>query len=112
MFDTGALSMVSLDFLKKIQSSGFNTKMVIIIVDFLHGSSEHIPRAIPNIFGFPWDAILSYDKNDCKEYGFKYLGATIYSKMNDITPAANQSDLYFVGRNKAGRNKSVMQLYK
>lgn len=53
MFDTGALSMVSLDFLKKIQSSGFNTKMVIIIADSLHGSSEHIPRAIPNIFGFP-----------------------------------------------------------
>jgi hypothetical protein len=112
MFDTGALSMVSLDFLKKIKSTGNNTKMVIIIADSLHGSSEHIPRAIPNIFGFQWDAILSYDKNDCEEYGFQYLGATIYSKMNGIMPATNQSDLYFVGRNKAGRNEAVMELYK
>lgn len=111
MFDTGALSMVSLDFLRKIKSTGQTTKMVIIIADSLHGSSGHIPDAIPNIFGFHWDAIFSYDKNDCKEYGFEYLGATIYSKMTGIAPSSNQSDIYFVGRNKAERNKSVMQLY-
>ncbi len=112
IFDTGALSMVSLKFLKKIKSTGINTKMIVIVVDSLHGSSEHIPLAMPNIFGFPWDAIFSYDKNDCKEFGFHYLGPTIYSKLEGIQEGKTESDLYFVGRNKAGRNNFVIQLYK
>ena len=74
IFDTGALSMLSASFLYKIKNYRKNIKMALFIVDSLHGASEHIPRAISNILNFPWDVRLSYDINDCAEYGFDYLG--------------------------------------
>ena len=110
MFNTGSLSMISMNFLNRIRASG--ARMVLIVVDSLHGSSQHIPRAIPNIFGFPWDAIFSYDRYDCEEYGFRYLGETIYSRQDQVKPASDSCDLYYAGTNKAGRNEFVTQIHK
>lgn len=112
MFDTGALSMLPMDFLNRIRKANKNVKMVVIAMDSLHGSSEHIRKAIPNLLGFHWDVVLSYDKNDCQEYGFQFLGQGVYSKLNDVTPSTQKSDIYFVGRDKAGRNKEVFNLYE
>lgn len=111
IFDTGILSMVSMQFLYKVKAVKNNVKMALFLVDSLHGSSLHIPYAVDNILNFPWDVRLSYDKNDCPEFGFQYLGPNIYSKMIDVQPSSNISDLYFIGRNKAGRNVDVMNLY-
>lgn len=111
IFDTGALSMISVSFLYKIKKYRKNIKMVLFIVDSLHGSSEHIPRAIPNILNFPWDVRLSYDINDCAEYGFDYLGPNIYSALRDVEPCAAKSDIYYIGRNKANRNALILEIY-
>ena len=110
MFNTGSLSMVSIKFLNRIRASG--ARMVLIAADSLHGPSRHIPRAIPNILGFSWDLAFSYDRYDCEEYGFRYLDGTIYSRQDQVKPASDSCDLYFVGANKDGRNESVAQLYK
>lgn len=111
IFDTGALTYLSLHMLRKMKHLGKDVKMVLLIVDSLHGSSAHIPDAFPKIFGFQWDCILSYDKNDCNEFGFDYLGQSIYSKLDNLQPSNEKSDLYFIGRNKAGRNQDVIKLY-
>lgn len=111
IFDTGALSMISASFLYKIKKYRKNIKMVLFIADSLHGSSEHIPRAIPNILNFPWDVRLSYDINDCAEYGFDYLGPNIYSALRDVEPCAAKSDIYYIGRNKANRNALILEIY-
>ena len=111
IFDTCALSMLSESFLYKVKSHRKNIKMALFIADSLHGSSEHIAKAIPNILNFPWDVRLSYDGNDCTEFGFDYLGPNIYSKLQDINPCNAKSDIYYVGRNKAGRNTLVLDIY-
>lgn len=112
IFDTGALSMIEKETLYKIKGSYRNIKMALFIADSLHGSSLHIPDAMDNILTFPWDVRLSYDKNDCQEFGFQYLGPNIYSKMTDVKPNVNNSELYFIGRNKAGRNEKVLNFYE
>lgn len=112
MFDTGALSMVSCEFLKEIRQASDSVKMVVIAMDSLHGASNHIYAALPNLLEFKWDAILSYDENDCKEYGFQPLGQGVYSKLSGISPKDYESDIYYVGRDKAGRNAEVFHLYK
>lgn len=86
--------------------------MALFIVDSLHGASEHIPRAISNILNFPWDVRLSYDINDCAEYGFDYLGPNIYSALSDVHPSDARSDIYYIGRNKANRNALILEIYK
>lgn len=111
IFDTGALSMLSASFLYKIKNYRENIKMALFIVDSLHGSSEHLAKAIPNILNFPWDARLSYDINDCTEFGFDYLGPNIYSALRDVNPYNIESDIYYIGRNKANRNRLVLDIY-
>ena len=111
IFDTGSLAHLSLRMLNKIRRISQKIRMVLVAADSLHGASAHISDALPRILGFRWDLILSYDKSDCHEFGFEYLGQTIYSKLNDIHPSDEKSDLYFIGRNKAGRNYDVLKLY-
>lgn len=112
MFDTGALSMLPIDFFTKIRNTNNHVKMVVIAMDSVHGSSEHIRKALSNLLGFHWDAVLSYDKNDCQEYGFQFLGQGVYSKLKNISPDKQKSDIYYVGRDKAGRNQQIIGLYK
>ena len=109
-FDTGSLSMVSMEFLNQIRASG--ARMVLIAVDSLHGPSLHISRAIPNVLGFSWDAAFSFDRYDCEEYGFRYLDGTIYSMMTQVEPSRDSCDLYYVGLNKFGRNEFISQIHK
>lgn len=49
MFDTGALSMLPRYFLNRICKASKNAKMVVIAMDSVHGASEHIRKAIPNL---------------------------------------------------------------
>lgn len=110
LFNTGALSMVSMKFLNRIRDAG--ARMVLIAADSLHGPSKHLPKAISNILGFSWDAVLSYDRYDCEEYGFLPLDGTIYSLQDGVEPSPDGCDLYFVGANKAGRNEIVAQIHE
>ena len=112
LFDTGALANLSVDYLIKIKNIEKDAKMILVAADSIHGSSVHMSRAIPQIFNYDWDFIFSYDKNDCKEYNFEYMGQTLYSKLDDVIPSRQISDIYFVGKNKAGRNKDILNMYE
>ncbi len=110
MFTSGALGMVSKQFLEKIRRAG--ARMILLLTDSMHGSSLCLVKAKPNIFKFSWDAIFSYDRYDCEEYGFKNLEGNIYSKLSYIKPAKESSDLYFVGTNKAGRDAFIEEIHR
>lgn len=111
IFDTGSLANLSINFLTKVKKIEENIKMILVAADSIHGSSVHMSRAIPKIFNFNWDFIFSYDKNDCLEYNFEYMGQSLYSKLYNIVPSHQISDIYFVGQNKAGRNKNILNMY-
>ena len=110
LFDTASQSMLSMKFLHKIRATG--ARMVLVAADSLHGPSAHMPKAISNILGFSWDAVLSYDKYDCKEYGFQYMPGTIYSKLKQVKPAKEKSDMYFIGMNKSNRNQMIEEIHR
>lgn len=111
ILDTGAISVVDIEFLNKLKQSRNNLKMILLITDSMHAHSKHMINAIPKIRKFHWDLILSYDRNDCNEYGFHYLGENIYSKMINVNPGSFKSDIYFIGRNKHGRNDIAIELF-
>lgn len=112
IFSTGALSLTSRSLLKKIKKK--SGRMVLLIVDSMHASSWHIKIAKPRIFNFAWDLILSFDQNDCKEFGFQYLGKNYYSILADVAPSEINSDIYYVGREKrnCNRNQKVIEFQK
>ncbi len=112
IFSTGALSLTSRSLLQKIkQKSG---KMVLLIVDSMHANSWHLKIAKHLIFNFDWDLVLSFDQNDCKEYGFAYLGKNYYSVLADVFPSDIKSDIYYVGREKrnCNRNQRIIEFQK
>lgn len=111
IFNTGALSMLDIDDLKYLKGNRCYPKMVLAIADSVDVPSGHMPIARPKVLGFSWDLILSYDPNDCRKYGFKPRGIDFYSKMTDIQPGSAKSDLYFIGRNKSGRNQYTLEIY-
>lgn len=112
IFDTGALSMLPTSFLHKVKDYKKNVKMVLLIVDSLHAHSPHLEFAKKGIFNFNWDLILSFDKYDCKEFGFTYLGETYYSMNKEIRVDKVKNDIYYIGSSKGGREKKVMDIYR
>lgn len=65
---------------------------------------------IPYIKKFPFDLVYSFDKKDCDAYGMRYT-TFLYSKVDDITPSSNKSDLFFIGRSN-DRDKMVCEIAK
>lgn len=111
IFWVTALTEVSLDFLHKMKKRHVGQKMVLLIWDSLHGTSPLIPAVWHKIFDFPWDYIISFDKEDCQEFGFDWLGQSYYSKMEELKPVGPASDIYYVG-NERGRTQQILAIYR
>ena len=111
LFSSEAIVYLSEDLLLRIKNHSQRLKMVLLLVDSLHANSIHLQWARPMITKFPWDLVITYDKDDAEEFDFSYMGCNIYSFDMDCKPSNNQSDIYFVGTEKAGRNRYVSELY-
>lgn len=100
--------------LADIKKSHTNIKLVLILVDSFKAHSSTLFMAKKIINDFPWDCILSYDKDDCDKYGFIYLGCSYYSVDFNIQKSKNSSDIYYVGRCKDndGRLEKILTLSK
>lgn len=77
-----------------------SARLILVLLDSIHAHSLTMPYAKPYIFSGIWDAILSYDVSDCKEFNFKNLGFNYYSKLNDVVASEKKSHLYYAGRIK------------
>ena len=91
--------------LHRLQNSGKNIRIVLLLLDSFSAHSITLFRTWRAVKNVKWDYILSYDIEDCKKYGFTYLGYTYYSKNKDVKPSGILSDIYFVGANKSGDNR-------
>ena len=111
IFWVTALTEVSMDFLHKAKRRYGDMKMVLLIWDSLHGTSPLIPEVWHKIFDFKWDYIISFDQEDCQEFGFDWLGQSYYSKLTELEPAGPESDIYYVG-NERGRTSQIMAIYR
>ena len=98
--------------LRQLRRAHPQNPMVLLLIDSIHAGSIHMRYAKDIIFHFPWDLILSYDKEDCKEYGFTPLGYGYYSMPQDVAPSGQTSDLYYIGTDKGGRQPLVESIYE
>ena len=91
--------------LQRLHSLGKNIRIALLLLDSFSAHSITLFRTWRAVKNVEWDYILSYDIEDCKRYGFTYLGYTYYSKNEDVKPSGIFSDIYFVGANKSGDNR-------
>lgn len=108
---TEALMFLSERLLLKIKNHPLLPKMVLFITDSIHANSAHIERVRSKMDMDIWDLKISYDARDCREFGYRFIGCNIYSFDKDCHASDNISDVYYIGRNKAGRNSYVKCLY-
>ena len=111
IFTTETIIRVDLKFFKKIKNQYPSCKLVLLVMDSMHAHSMHMKYARSKIIGFNWDLVLSFDKDDCKEYGFSYLGGTFYSKKSNLETSFDVGDLYYIGYNRGGRSNLLFEIY-
>lgn len=114
LVDTMTLTKLKKGFFEQLKVGFPQCKLVLVVLDSMHAHSIHLDLVRDRILTYPWDLVLSYDKNDCREFGFHPLGEVYYSKLP--MPEVQNSDianaLYFVGSNKSSRNKLAVAISK
>ena len=111
IINSSAMTMPSIKFWQKLRKEK-NLHFFLILVDSMHGHSSHMLEMKKRMDAFPFEMIMSYDKADCDEYNFVYIGLNYYSKYTDIVPAKQRSDLYYISSVKKGRKKLLQKIYR
>ncbi len=115
LFINDTLMYIDTPILMKIHRYFPDSKMVLLIWDSLRAGSLNLEFTKKTFFDYPWDLILSYDQNDCRDYGFHYLGQSYYSKKDVAAPTKAENDIYYIGHcksNKDVRTKQVLRIFK
>jgi hypothetical protein len=111
IFTTETIIRLDLCFLRDIKNRHPLCKLILLVMDSMHAHSMHMKYARTKITEFQWDLVLSFDKEDCKEYGFSYLGGKFYSRRTDIARSCHISDLYYIGYDVGGRTDTLIHMY-
>lgn len=90
-----AMINVDIDFLMECKKKGLKT--VLYYIDSVDASSPMLLASKENISKFKFDYTLSFDKKDCKKYGYSFSGFNYYSKHYVLKKTFQLTDLYFVG---------------
>lgn len=100
-----AFCLIDLDesFMRRVRLTNPGLKIVLLLWDSMHTQSSMMRVARPKILGFGWDLVLSFDRADCEEFGFAWLGWRYYSKLAGVAQRQVSSDICFVGAGTAGR---------
>ena len=90
------LQYVDLGFISHLRRTYPNCKIVMFFQDLVRKSKYECPERIKEQF----DLVLSFDQDDCKNYGFEYY-PLVYSAVSvQDDPDLKESDIYFVGKAK------------
>lgn len=110
LFTTAVLGSIRPDYLYELKKQYPNNRMVVLALDSVHAHSWCIKHAAPLMNSFPWDCVLSYDLDDCREFGYQFLGYCYYSEIEPDHAELNNSDLQYVGavKNDNGRREQLI----
>lgn len=103
----GALWPIKPSYIKKLKEE-YHIKLVMLLFDFL--DSDFAKRANYYMNQLEFDYIFSFDKNDCKKYGFEFL-TEHYSKLQIENQNDTIYDIYYGGINK-NRITILHEIYK
>ena len=107
--NSAAMCMPSKDFWDDIMRKRPDAKFVLLLVDSMHTLGGHMVETRTRLKSMHWNLILSYDKYDCEEFGFKYIGLNYYSKYN-IVQKEIKNDLYYISSVKNGRARILREI--
>ena len=110
MINSRPMTLPTNDFWHEIKAKRPHAKFVLILVDSIHVKGGHMLEAVRRIHDFSWDKILSYDKYDCQEFGFEYLGFNYYSDYSHIRCSGEASDLYYISSIKSGKDGYLREI--
>lgn len=106
----GALNNVELKELEWCKKNNLKLKIDLFLINAINASSPIMNRVRPKINQFAWDHVYTFDKNDAVKYGFLFIGYTYYSK-HQLKSCELNSDVYFVGGLKGGREKMIEEIH-
>lgn len=103
VFFTGTkkFQMINNGFIEYLKKEYPNSKFVCFYQDIVAVKRKLDINQTKEIF----DLVISFDKNDCKNYGLTYY-PDVYSKI-EIPKSSNEYDIYFVGRAKNRLDKII-----
>lgn len=99
------------DFIPYLRRKYDGCKIVLFKTDLIT-KSKNVFTGVPlpiEYFKENFDLIISYDKGDCKRYGFKYY-PTIFSQIELTNSTVSSCDVYFAAKYK-GRLPVLITIY-
>lgn len=108
---TTSISKMPVSYLRRLKEKNNNIRLYALVTDSMHASSPHMTLVRDKLFSDIWEAVLTYDKYDAEEYGFKWFGYSYYSSFDDVEPDNFASDIYYVGFDKGGRGETIESLF-
>ena len=116
VFISDVIMCMKKEFWEKLDRDFPQVPKVLIIMDSMNAHSFCIRYIRESLKSVKWDLVLSYDLDDCREFGFQYLGLTYYSDfpvLRENLPVT--SDLFFVGMHKdkgEQRDQVIYEIYR
>ena len=107
----GALNVIEISELEKCRQMTPNLKIILYLINSINAQSPIMQGVRPKIKLFDWDCIYTFDKEDAKKYGYKYLGFCYYSSHKIMEDVKVTNDAYFVGGLKGEREKSICDTF-
>ena len=99
---------LELDDWEELRKRNPQLRIVLLLWDAMHTHSPMMEAAREKILRFGWDCVLSFDREDCAEFGFTWTGLCYYSRTEeDGILAAGASDLFYIGTDTAERRAEV-----
>ena len=103
LVNSSAMVLPTVEFWNDIHCKRPDVKFVLLLVDSMHVKGGHMSATRKRLKEIKWDLVLSYDKFDCAEYGFKYIGYDYYSRFDIQTNNNIEFDLYYISSVKKGK---------
>lgn len=112
VLDTGVLKIYSINYLVYLKNK-YNAKLVLLVLNSMHADSGNVKDVKSQIFSDIWDSILTFDKEDAKEYNWIYFGLNYFSTPKKIRKDLQvDTDVYFVGGLKGNRDNLIYNTFK
>lgn len=105
-----SIAKFTVRYLRRFKYRHPNVKLIAFLVDSIHGSSIQMSLVREKLKIGIWDRILTYDKYDAEEFGYKWIGYTYYSAHMDAPESKVHSDIFCVSSPK-NRDEMYAELY-
>lgn len=105
-----SIAKFTIKYLEKFKKKHQNVKLIAFLVDSIHGKSIQMSLVRDKLRSSVWDHILTYDKYDAAEFGYKWMGYTYYSAHDDVLESDHGSDIFCISSPK-DRNGIYAELY-